>query len=96
MATDNPRITFTLSEEMRARIDEYRFDNRIRNQTQAIVSLLNRGLQVLNETTASTPELSLEDRRVLAAYHAAEPSARQFALEMLENHPAKTEDRRHA
>lgn len=42
------------------------------------------------------PELSQEDRRLLAAYHAADPSARQFALEMLENHPAKTEDRRHA
>jgi len=42
----------------------------------------------------NTPELSPEDMRVLAAYHAAEPSARQFALEMLENHPAKSEERR--
>lgn len=94
MPTDNPRITFTLSEEMRVRIDEFRFDNRIRNQTQAIVALLNRGLDVLNAIPSAAPELSPEDMRVLAAYHAAEPSARQFALEMLENHPAKSKERR--
>lgn len=94
MPTDNPRITFTLSEEMRERIDEFRFDNRIRNQTQAIVALLNRGLDVLNATPNAAPELSPEDMRVLAAYHAAEPTVRKLALEMLENHPAKSEERR--
>lgn len=94
MPTDNPRITFTLSEEMRERIDEFRFDNRIRNQTQAIVALLNRGLDVLNAAPKPAPELSPEDMRVLSAYHAAEPVIARAALEMLENHPAKAEERR--
>lgn len=93
MATDNPRITFTLSDEMKERVDEYRFDNRIKNQTQAIVSLLNRGLEVMNQNKQTAAELSADDLRILAAFHAAEPSARQFALEMLENHPAKAEER---
>ena len=49
MPTDNPRITFTLSEDMRERIDEYRFSNRIKNQTKAIVDLINTGLQVVSD-----------------------------------------------
>lgn len=39
-------------------------------------------------------ELSTEDMRVLSAYHAAEPVIARAALEMLENHPAKSEERR--
>ena len=34
-------------------------------------------------------ELSAEDKRVLMAYHAAEPIIAQVALEMLLKHPAK-------
>ena len=48
MPTDNPRVTFTLTEEMLKRIDDYKFDNRIKNQTKAIVDLLNRGLEVVD------------------------------------------------
>ena len=51
MPTENPRITFTLSDEMRSRIDEYRFDNRVKNQTMAIVNLINMGLQVVGNKT---------------------------------------------
>lgn len=46
MPTENPRITFTLSSDMLARIDEYRYGNRVKNQTKAIVDLLNRGLEI--------------------------------------------------
>ena len=47
-------------------------------------------------TGCTTPELSPDDMRVLAAYHAAEPVIARAALEMLENHPAKIEDQRRA
>jgi len=33
-------------------------------------------------------ELTAEEKRVLAAWNAAEPVVRQYALEMLLNHPA--------
>lgn len=88
MPTDNPRITFTLSQEMRQRIDEYRFDNRIKNQTQAILALIERGLAELDGGN-SPGELSCNDRRLLAAYHEADERAREDALDTLLKHPKK-------
>lgn len=95
MATENPRITFTLSEEMRKRIDEYRFDNRIRNQTQAIVALINIGLKELcANTTEQKPYISKEEEKVLSAYRAADPLYQNFALEILESHKVKEKENR--
>lgn len=45
MPTDNPRITFTVSEEMKEQINEYQFNNRIKNQSQAILSLIKAGME---------------------------------------------------
>lgn len=48
MPTDNPRITFTVSKDMYDKIDSYKFETRQKNQTQAILSLINSGLAVLS------------------------------------------------
>lgn len=90
MPTMNPRITFTVSEETMKAIDEYRFSHRLRNQTQAILSLIDIGFKVLQgrEPVEPTEKLSNEDRHVLNAYHAAEPVYQGIALEILENHQA--------
>lgn len=37
---------------------------------------------------------SADEMRLIAAYRLADPTARQIALETLENHPAKMEDQR--
>jgi len=42
--TENPRVTITLDDELLNKITEYRFENRIKNQTQAIVQLVERGI----------------------------------------------------
>jgi len=92
MPTLNPRITFTVSDETMKAIDEYRFSHRMRNQTQAILSLIDLGFKVLdgNEPIIEPSEkLTDEDRRVLNAYHAAEPIYQGIALEILENHQAE-------
>jgi hypothetical protein len=92
MPTLNPRITFTVTEETMKAIDEYRFSHRLRNQTQAILSLIDLGFKVLdgNEPIIEPSEkLTDEDRRVLTAYHEADDSAKFFALQMLENNPAE-------
>lgn len=88
MPTENPRITFTLSREMLCRIDEYRFDNRIKSQTQAIVSLIEKGLDVLNGSNYSV-EINNKERRLLAAYHDADERAQADALDMLLKYPKK-------
>lgn len=56
MPTDNPRITFTLSEDMLERIEEYKFGNRVKNQTRAVVDLINRGLAVYDASVTKTEE----------------------------------------
>ena len=47
MPTDKPRFSITLDEELSARLDEYKFSHRIKNQTQAVVSLIEKGLESL-------------------------------------------------
>ena len=44
MPTEKPRVTFTLSQEKLDLVNNYRFDNRFKNQTQAILSLIDKGL----------------------------------------------------
>ena len=97
MPTLNPRITFTVSDETMKAIDEYRFSHRMRNQTQAILSLIDLGFKVLdgNEPIIEPAEkLTDEDRRVLNTYHAAAPYAQMIALQTLENNPAEKKKNR--
>lgn len=55
MPTDNPRITFAVSEEMKDRINDYQFSNRIKNQSQAILSLIKIGMDSLEEENTTLP-----------------------------------------
>lgn len=48
MPTKKPRVTFTLDETQLKKIDEYRFNYRLKNQTQAILSLIENGLELLS------------------------------------------------
>lgn len=56
MPTDNPRFTITLSGNLKDRVDDYKFNNRMSNQTQAIVSLIEKGLSKL-ESESSGKEM---------------------------------------
>ena len=97
MPTMNPRITFTVSDETMKSIDEYRFTHRMRNQTQAVLALIDLGFQALNGDTpvaAPAEKLTDDDRRFLDAYRAADPVYQGVALEILENHPAEKKKNR--
>lgn len=52
MPTENPRITITMSEEQLEEIRNYLHENRLKNQTQAILSLINKGFEALNTVSA--------------------------------------------
>ena len=56
MPTDKPRITITMTPEQQQRIDNYRFENRLKNQTQAILSLVEAGLADLEEEVKKSPD----------------------------------------
>lgn len=44
MPTDKPRITFTLDEETLNAVEDYKFKYRMKNQSQAILSLIELGM----------------------------------------------------
>ncbi len=45
MPTEKPRIIFVLEEDLLQRIDDYRFENRIANRSEAIRRLIESGLK---------------------------------------------------
>lgn len=54
MPTENPRITITMSEEQLEDIRNYLHENKLKNQTQAILSLINKGFDALNACSADS------------------------------------------
>lgn len=49
MPTEKPRYTITLDEEMLKEIDDFRFENRFSNRTQATLELIRIGMEALKE-----------------------------------------------
>ena len=99
MPTKKPRTMITFNDEaLYKAVDEYRFEHRFRSQNEALMDLINKGIEVLMGETHTDIEpaekLTDEDRMVLNAYHAAEPVYQEIALEILENHQAKKEKSR--
>jgi hypothetical protein len=55
MPTNKPRVTITMSEEQYNLIEEYRFNKKFKNQTQAILSLIEAGISNLTGTESFSP-----------------------------------------
>lgn len=49
MPTEKPRYTITLDEEMLKKIDDFRFENRFPNRTQATLELIRIGIEELEK-----------------------------------------------
>ena len=49
MPTEKPRYTITLDEEMLKKIDDFRFENRFPNRTQATLELIRIGLEAIEK-----------------------------------------------
>ena len=47
MPTQKPRITITMDSELFNRIEDFRFKNKYKNQTQAILDLIKSGFNEL-------------------------------------------------
>lgn len=44
-----PTITVTLDEELLKRIEDYQFENRIKNRSQAIQQLILKGMELMDK-----------------------------------------------
>lgn len=60
MPTDKPRFTITVDPALMQEIEDYRYNHRIKNQTQAVISLMQRGLQEIMETEFNQPVQPVE------------------------------------
>lgn len=89
MPTNNPRITFTVSDELFKEIEEYRFGHRMKNQTQAIVSLINLGFAAMQGKPLE-PECQFTEDEVelIELYRSAVSMARDIAENTLRSYPA--------
>lgn len=68
MPTEKPRVTFTISEEKLAQVDAYRFDGKFKNQTQAILSLIEKGLEEYTPAIKKAPSVSDEAMKIAKDY----------------------------
>ena len=97
MPTQKPRTMITFNDkELYERVNTFRFEGRYKSQNDALMVLIDKGIKALTGEVLTIPkeEVSPEDKRVLTAYHAADPQAQIYALEMLENHPASKKKNR--
>lgn len=70
MPTDKPRITFALDQDMLDAIEDYKFRNRVKNQSQAIISLIEKGLnriqgEPVENEKSPTPEGAEDEDRIV-------------------------------
>jgi hypothetical protein len=94
MPTTNPRITFTVSEDTMKAIDEYRFEHRMRNQTQAILSLIDLGFKALTgENFPQEQQISDEDISLLNLYHNTDPLFQNVAVKIMMDNQRQKERR---
>ena len=96
MPTKKPRITFAISEEELSLIETFRIDHEIKNQSQAILSLLALGIEKTKGLSDVLPPkkeqtLSPAALRVAAAYDRADERARQMVDLTLEPFMKKQE-----
>lgn len=69
MPTEKPRVTFTLNKETLEKIDEFRFSTKSKNQSQAILSLIEKGLsKAENEIKKAPSDLSEEAQKIARSY----------------------------
>ena len=83
MPTNNPRITFTISDELLEQVDEFRYSNRIKNQTQALIALINRGFEALAGTSEEPPKLTEDELLLIQEYRVAPEPIKQAAHNIL-------------
>lgn len=60
MPTEKPRVTFTIKQETLNKVDEFRYATKAKNQSQAILSLIEKGLEKTEQKTKKAPLYSSE------------------------------------
>ena len=62
MATDRPRYTVSVDNELFKQIEDFRFQNRFQTRSEATVELIRLGLEYLNSSAEEAPENADQDK----------------------------------
>lgn len=81
MPTSKPRFTITVDDELYEQITSYRFDHRLKNQTQAVIALVSEGLKsfdrLKNEcekaSTLDNSEMGAQLKKIINQYNGMNP-----------------------
>lgn len=92
MPTEKPRVTFTISRERLSELEAYQHDNKIKNQTQAILSLIEKGLSDFEPAVKKTPSLSDEAVKVARDYQGLDRWGRQVVRSVISDERTRMED----
>lgn len=86
MATDKPRFSITVSEELYNSINEYQHEHRIQTQTKAIVELLKIGIEHILSDSESVSETVTEHKvePYVQFFESLAPQDQQKLLEVLQ------------
>lgn len=57
MATERPRYTVSVDNEMFQQIEDFRFERRFNTRSEATVELIRLGLKALNQEQQATSEI---------------------------------------
>lgn len=68
MPTEKPRVTFTVNQETLSKIDSYRFSSKAKNQSQAIISLLEKALNDFSPEDENAPPKKDEADEIADVY----------------------------
>lgn len=81
MPTNKPRVTITMTEEQLGAIENYQYTNNKKNQTQAILELISKGL---DEEEASSTEFSKEEIDRIKKYRVLDTHGKKVVDSALE------------
>ena len=56
MPTDKPRFTITMDEDLYRKVENFKFQYRYKNQTQAVLALIDLGIESLKEKSSAKEE----------------------------------------
>lgn len=87
MPTDKPRITFTVDEDLFDKITDYKYSHRMKNQSQAILSLIEKGMDALHQdiiTTKDFNSFSILELDLIKKYRALDKHGKEIIDFLLE------------
>lgn len=87
MPTEKPRITITMSADQLAKVEQYRFENRCKNQTQAILALIKMGLDDAPDL-AETLQPSSSELEIIKKYRGLDDRGRKH-IDVVIDHEAE-------